>query len=126
MPLLLFPIQGSGVPLELPFDLQEGEATWEITASQERLSELGDQLDEFGIPYRVEAVSERVEDEQLLTDRQRRLLRTAVESGYYDTPRDCTLTELAEAVGIAKSTCSETLHRAEGTVIKRFVGRLAP
>jgi predicted DNA-binding protein YlxM (UPF0122 family) len=126
MPLLLFPIQGSGVPLELPFDLQEGEASWEITASHERLSKLGEQLEEFDIPYKVETVRERIEDEQLLTDRQRRLLRTAVESGYYDTPRDCTLTELAEAVGIAKSTCSETLHRAEGKVIKRFVERLAP
>ncbi|MFB6308290.1 MAG: helix-turn-helix domain-containing protein, partial [Haloarculaceae archaeon] len=27
----------------------------------------------------------------------------------------------ADAVGIAKSTCSETLHRAEEKIIKRFV-----
>lgn len=45
----------------------------------------------------------------------------AVEAGYYDTPRDCTLTDLAETVGLAKSTCSETLHRAEGQIIKQFV-----
>jgi hypothetical protein len=126
MPLLLFPIQGSGVPLELPFDLQDGQGTWEITASRERLSRLGEQLDEFGIPFTVETIHQRVEDEQLLTDRQERLVRTAVDCGYYDTPRTCTLTELAEEVGIAKSTCSETLHRAEEKVVKQFVEALAP
>ncbi len=48
-------------------------------------------------------------------------MRTAVEEGYYDTARTCSLTELAGEVGIAKSTCSETLHRAEETVIKQFI-----
>jgi predicted DNA binding protein len=51
----------------------------------------------------------------------RYLLRTAVERGYYDTPRRCTLTELAEALDMAKSTCSETLHRAEGKITKQFL-----
>jgi predicted DNA binding protein len=61
-----------------------------------------------------------VETPELLTDQQRRLLVTAVEEGYYDTPRECTLTELAEAVDLAKSTASVTLHRAEERVIKEF------
>jgi len=125
-PLLLFPLQGSGVPLELPFDIVDGEASWEITASRERLSTLGEQLEEFGIAFTVETVRQTVEREQVLTERQERLVRTAVRQGYYDTPRTCTLTELAEEMGIAKSTCSETLHRAEEAVMKRFVGELAP
>lgn len=44
MPLLLFPIQDSGVPLEMPFTVEEGEAIWEVTAPQRRLSELGTQF----------------------------------------------------------------------------------
>ncbi|MFC7019384.1 MULTISPECIES: helix-turn-helix domain-containing protein [Haloarcula] len=121
MPLLLFPVQGSGIPLEMPFTLEDGEASWEVTAPQERLSQLGDQLDEFGIPFQVERLHQRIESEQLLTDSQLELVEAAVEQGYYDTPRDCSLTDLAEAVGIAKSTCSETLHRAEEKIIKQFV-----
>ncbi|MFC6863743.1 helix-turn-helix domain-containing protein [Halomicroarcula sp. GCM10025817] len=121
MPLLLFPVQGSGIPLEMPFSLEDGEASWEVTAPQERLSQLGDQLDEFGIPFQVERLHQRVESEQLLTESQLELIEAAVEQGYYDTPRDCSLTDLAEAVGIAKSTCSETLHRAEEKIIKQFV-----
>ena len=123
-PLLLFPIQGSGIPLEMPFTLDSGKAIWEITAPQERLSQLGEQLDQFGIPFTVEKVQQHVTEEPVLTESQRELVRTAVEEGYYDTPRRCSLTELAETVGIAKSTCSETLHRAEEQVLKRFVSEL--
>ncbi|WP_226010729.1 helix-turn-helix domain-containing protein [Halomicrobium salinisoli] len=123
-PLLLLAVQGSGVPLEMPFTLADGEARWEITAPQERLSDLGEQLDEFGIPFRVDRVTQHVETEQLLTESQLELVQAAVENGYYDTPRDCSLTDLADEVGIAKSTCSETLHRAEEKIVKRFVGDL--
>lgn len=124
MPLLLFPVQDSGVPLTMPFTIRNGRAEWELTAPQRRLSELGTQLDEFGIPFTVNEIRQEIEPEQLLTDRQLRLVRAAVENGYYDTPRECSLTELADRVGLAKSTCSETLHRAEGTVMKRFLAEL--
>ena len=63
-----------------------------------------------------------METDHLLTDRQRTPVETAVAEGYYDTPRDCTLTELAEEVDVAKSTASETLHRAEGKIIEQLVG----
>ena len=123
-PLLLFALKESGVPLELPFDIQDGHAAWEVTAPRDRLSELASQLDAFGIQYAVEWVRHDVGSEQLLTDRQRELMEAAVEEGYYDIPRTCSLTELAETVDIAKSTCSETLHRAESKVIREFVGDL--
>ncbi len=120
-PALLFPVQMSGVPLEMPFDIRDGEATWEISASRDRLSQLAEQLDAFGIPFRVEEVRQFVEPDRLLTERQRGLLVSAVERGYYDTPRGCSLTELAAALDVAKSSVSETLHRAEGAVIKHYV-----
>ena len=123
-PLLLFPVQSAGVPLELPFDIKEGRATWELTASHDRLSELGDQLDAFGIRFTVESIERYVDPDRLLTDRQRRLMVAAVEQGYYDTPRGCSLTELAEGLDVAKSSVSETLHRAEGAVVKHYVADL--
>lgn len=119
-PLLLQPVRDSGVPLEMPFEIGAGEAVWEVTAPRDRLSALGDRLGELGIAFRVDAVRDRPTDEQLLTDRQRRLLEAGIEAGYYDTPRACTLTELADRVGIAKSTASETLHRAEEKVVKQY------
>ncbi len=120
-PLLLEPIQQAGVPLEMPFCIEDGEVVWEVTASRSRLSMLVERLDELGIPFRVDSIYQEVGSEQLLTDHQWDVLRMAAEHGYYDTPRECTQEELADALGVAKSTCSETLHRAEEQVIKRFL-----
>lgn len=120
-PLLLEPMQGSGVPIEMPFDIVDGEVGWEITAPRERLSALTDQLDAFGIAFSVDYIREGFAAEQFLTDQQHSLVKAAVESGYYDTPRTCSLTDLADDLDMAKSTCSETLHRAEGKIIKRHI-----
>ena len=120
-PVLLLPVRNAGTPLELPFSVVDGTVNWEVTAPRDRLSTLGDQLRQFGIEFEVRAVRQEMETEQLLTPKQMELIQTAVDEGYYDTPRECTLTELAEAVDIAKSTCSETLHRAEEKIVKEFV-----
>jgi len=123
-PVLLMSIQDSMVPFEPPVLIRDGVATMEVTASRDRLSELGERLEAMGMPFEVRYVRTTVDSTDLLTEPQRRLLATAVEAGYYDTPRTTTLTELAEQVGVAKSTASERLHRAEGTVIKEFVERI--
>ncbi len=121
VPLLLEPIQQAGVPLEMPFTIQDGTVVWEVTTSRDRLSKLGENLDESGIPFAIDSIYQEIESEQPLTDHQWSVIRTAAEHGYYDTPRDCTQEELAEALGVAKSTCSETLHRAEERIIKQFI-----
>lgn len=123
-PILLLPVREAGTPLELPFTIHNGTVDWEITATRDRLSLLGDQLREFGITFDVKSVTRHIETTQLLTDKQTHLVQRAVEKGYYDTPRRITLTELAEDLGIAKSTCSETLHRAEEKIIKQFAGNI--
>ena len=123
-PTLLLPARAAGVPLETPFEIRAGEVRWEVTAPQARLSELGERLENLGISFTVDRITQDVTDEQLLTDRQQRLLQTAVDRGYYDTPRGASLTAIAEAEGIAKSTASEVLHRAEEAVVKDFVARL--
>lgn len=119
-PLLLFSAQESRIPLELPIDVVDGRTTLSVTASRDRLSELGRQLERHGLGYEVEYVSPHVESERLLTERQRELVQTAIEMGYYDTPRGASMTDLADELGIAKSTCSETLHRAEEKMVKRY------
>ncbi|WP_323676004.1 helix-turn-helix domain-containing protein [Halorubellus sp. PRR65] len=121
-PMLLLAARGSGLPVEMPFDIQDGQATWALTTTRETLSGLVKQLDMLGIPFEVEEIHESIDaTESPLTDRQWTLVEEAVDEGYYDTPRGTTLTELADSVGIAKSTCSETLHRAEERIVKHFV-----
>jgi hypothetical protein len=121
VPVLLNAIQAAGIPLDLPIEIKDGELELETTVPQEKLSTLGETLDQFGISYTVECIQQETDSETLLTDRQQWLLREAIDRGYYDTPRRITLVELADEVGIAKSTCSEILHRVEGQVLKRFL-----
>lgn len=121
-PLLIRSMSEAGIPLELPITIEDGEVTVELAAPREKLSELGTLLENFGIQFDLLSITQSIDTQSLLTDDQYDLLEEAVERGYYDTPRACTLTELAEAVGLAKSTTSEKLHRAEGKVLKRFVG----
>jgi predicted DNA binding protein len=123
-PLLLFTLREAGLPLEPPLELTAGKATLEVVAPHAKLSALREQLDAFGMEFEVGYLYESGDSERLLTPRQQELLAAAIEAGYYDTPRDCTLTELAEEVDTAKSTLSETLHRAEETAIKQFAGNL--
>jgi hypothetical protein len=120
-PLLLVSVQNSMLPLEFPVTLVDGRASMELTTSRDRMSAFAEQLDAFGMTYDVEYVYQSRESETLLTDRQRRLVEAAVREGYYGTPRECTLTQLADREGIAKSTASECLHRAESKIVRRFV-----
>ncbi len=121
LPLLLLPARNSRMPLETPFEVFNATAVWELRASRERLSELADQLDEFCISFTVDYIQYDIGERQLLTKSQEALLDRAIQLGYYDTPRECSLTDLAEEVGRAKSTISETLHRAEENIIKEYV-----
>ena len=120
-PLLILSLSEVGIPLELPVTIVDREVTVEVTAPRDNLSELGEKLTQFGIPFELVSIHQSVNTESLLTEDQYDLIETAIEEGYYDTPRTCTLTELAEAVGLAKSTTSEKLHRAEGKVMKEFL-----
>jgi len=123
-PLLLLAAKRSGLPIEMPLDIEDGVAEVEVTGEHERVAEMGRRLSELGLEFEVERVRQRVNPARLLTDRQRELLLAAVDLGYYDVPRRATLTEVAEHAGIAKSTCSETLQRVERTVVREFVDDL--
>lgn len=122
-PLVLDAARESGVPIALPLAIQDGAARWEVTTSRDRLSDLGAQLETFGLSFTVESIYQEVDSEELLTEDQWEAIRTAVELGYYDVPRSCTQYEVAQALEIARSTCSETLHRAESRLITGVVSQ---
>jgi predicted DNA binding protein len=105
-----------------PLIVRNGWVIAEITTSQERLSQFRDELEDAGLPFEVEWVSQSLNPTDLLTDRQRRVITEAVERGYYDSPRGCSLTDLATVLSVSKSTTSGVLHRAEGRIIKEFIG----
>lgn len=57
-------------------------------------------------------------DLDILTDKQRQALELALDSGYYDQPRETCLTDLAEELGITESAVSQRIRNAERKLVK--------
>lgn len=112
----------AGVLPDGPLLIRNGWVIAEITTSQERLSQFKDEMHAAGLQFEIEWVSSSREPTELLTARQQRVLTEAVERGYYDSPRGCSLTDLAATLSTSKSSISGVLHRAEGRIIKEFLG----
>ena len=53
-----------------------------------------------------------------LTDAQRAAVRTASEMGYFDIPRQASLEDVADELGISASSCSERLRRAQTHLVE--------
>lgn len=56
--------------------------------------------------------------EASLTDRQREVLQTAYEDGFYEWPREVTGAQLSEKMGIAPPTLHQHLRAAEQTLVR--------
>lgn len=60
-------------------------------------------------------------DDGQLPSAQREAVEAAVDAGYYETPRAVELSELAEDLGVPRSTLSYRLRRAEAQLATSFV-----
>jgi len=58
-----------------------------------------------------------------LPPEQQAAVEAAVEHGYYRTPRDISLTDLAETLDVSRSTLQYRLQRAEAWIVRSFVTR---
>jgi predicted DNA binding protein len=101
-----------------PITMHDGWLFVERNASVEQLAEYRNHLDHAGLQYQILSIQQSHDPVDLLTDRQRQFITEAVARGYYETPRKCSLTELAETFEVNKSAASGTLRRAEGRIIK--------
>ncbi|RXK49432.1 helix-turn-helix domain-containing protein [Halorientalis pallida] len=80
-------------------------------------------LRENGIDVAVDGLR-RAGDDDLgrLTDAQFEALATAYEMGYFDEPKGATHGEVADELGIARSSLSERLRRAERRLVQQQFG----
>lgn len=53
-----------------------------------------------------------------LTDRQLAALQLALENGYFEQPRNCSIVDLAERTTVARATYEEHLRKAENKLLK--------
>lgn len=62
-------------------------------------------------------------DVNSITTKQQEALETALQEGYYETPREINLGDLAEKLGISESAVSQRLNAAETKLVKSFLDK---
>lgn len=116
-----------------PTKLEDGRECFDLLLNdRDELSKATEVLSEFGA-VSVERISNdfsrqvtpsAAEWQELLgaiPARQRELITLALEEGYFEIPRETTLEELAEEMGITKTTASNHLRKVERSFMEFLV-----
>lgn len=111
----------SSVPIEFPVEVRRGWYEFDLTGTADGLDRLQEVLDAAPMDYELLSLVRTTEADGLLTDRQRETLELAVRQGNYEVPRERTVADLADELGVDKSTVSTVIRRGEARVIKWFL-----
>jgi len=117
-------LESGAIPI-FPVEITNGQLLIEGHISYDHPSQFEEALEAIGASYEIRSVRQSPGVDDLLTSRQQYFILEAVKRGYYDTPRQCTLTELAESSSVTKGAMSGLLHRAEEQIVKEFVANLS-
>ena len=111
--------------LECPYN-SEGETMFWRFAFQDPgdLRQAMENLNRMGIPTRLKELAP-IDERPTITTRQLQVINTAMKRGYYEFPREISLTELSEALGVKPSTLSEILRSAERRILQNATQSLA-
>jgi len=96
--------------------------------SQEAIAEFREYCQEHDIPIEITAVHAMlpIKGEGFeLTETQREALVLAYERGYFDSPRESSLEEIADELGITQQSLSSRLRRGHRRLIGATLGGLA-
>jgi len=125
-----------------PFYIEDGSEVWHVgfdtsDRADAALSEL-DRNNEYDVVERTDtglpemgslvqnagAAMTLIEGCQDLSDTERETLEAAVSSGYFETPRDATLGNLADEFDVSKPAVSKNLRRGQRKMIQRVIDAL--
>lgn len=102
--------------------------TFDVTGSQEAITDTITAYQNAGANVSLETLRDYEHREQpldALTSRQREVLETAYEMGYFDVPRSTSTETVAAEFNLDTSTVSEHLQRAERNLLSTVIARPA-
>lgn len=126
-----------------PFRIRDGSELWNVgfdttdaadaalsalerendfTVEARNTTSLEDYLD---IVQNIDSAKSLLDSCRDLSDVERQTLQQAVEGGYFQTPRDATLSTLAAEFDVSKTAVSKNLRRSEQKVLSRVVETLS-
>lgn len=102
-------------------DVNEDGASMSLVGTQETIAGALDGYAKEGVTPDLRKLGEYRGPEQPLdelTDRQREVIQTAWEMGYYEVPRDVSTADVAAELDIDPSTVAEHIQRAERNLLR--------
>jgi hypothetical protein len=103
--------------------LDDGWVEWRVVhENREALDNLIGRLEKAGMGTRVVEITD-YRDRESLTKEQQKVLKTALESGYYDFPKRVGVRELARKLGVSTAYISYTLRSAQKKSIQLYFKR---
>ncbi|MFC5134639.1 MULTISPECIES: helix-turn-helix domain-containing protein [Haloferacaceae] len=114
-------IENGGFPPEFPIEVRNGRYEFDLTGTRNEFDQFRKTLEEIGTAYELLSKVHKEQSDRLLTRRQEELLSIGLREGYFEVPRACTLADLAETVGVDKSTASGIIRRAQARLIAWYL-----
>ncbi|MFB6071752.1 MAG: helix-turn-helix domain-containing protein [Halobacterium sp.] len=104
------------------FEARGDTDEWELQlqfADHGDLVGFNEQLTEAGIPVTLNRLSNpSANGQSSLSAEQREAVELAYRNGYFDVPRNCTIQDVADEVGISDSAFSQRLRRGVGICVQ--------
>lgn len=105
-------------------EIDDGGATLSLVGPHEAISGQLSEYEDVGVSPTLERIGGYEGSTDLLdelTDRQREVLETAWQMGYYDVPRAVSADEVAAEMALDSSTVNEHLQRAERNLLSQIL-----
>lgn len=97
----------------------EGWVEWKLILNEKlQLQKLMDELKKRKIGSKLILI-QPIDDRESLTPRQEKIIKTALDRGYYDFPKRIGIRELARMFDISTASVSETLRRGQKKIIEQ-------
>lgn len=105
-------------------ELGDRTATMSLVGPQESISRTIREYETAGVSPNLEKLGSYDGGSQPLdelTDRQREVIQTAYDMGFYEVPREVSTEDVAEELALDPSTVAEHLQRAERNMLGQFL-----
>jgi predicted DNA binding protein len=113
-------IDRTGLVVRRPLVYRDGQITGHIIGDPDILQATIDETP-TAVDVQIDEIRQfpgkRAEPSSALSQRQREALETALDLGYYDTPRDATQEDVADELGCAPNTASQHLQKGEAKLV---------
>lgn len=117
---LVWTIVDCGCFLESSWSDGDGKANFRILSGSEgSLPQLIKAIASRGLDIEIGRIAQ-TSDRSHVTRKQEKVVRLALEKGFFDYPRRITLEQLAKLSDMSTSTVSETLKRGEKNILKQY------